>query len=237
MPTSSRLILHLSRLKIAVPAANLVRCGCPAPAASSGWAVGAGARRDVDRWLSAAQARARGRGVARADLLPADSSLFPVNGCRSGRKPGSLWLPGGWRLAVGRVWAPERAPRRRSPGPVRRGRARAARSGLCRPPPGYFFTSPGYWLPYSLGSSAPTRQRCVILGCPAPCPSRGTSPQPTRLARGPRFHMQLRPQNQIRSLSPPKPTHEATKHANAARRAMCPLTVHARRPEPRRSVE
>ena len=30
VPTSSRLILHLSRLKIAVPAANLVRCGCPA---------------------------------------------------------------------------------------------------------------------------------------------------------------------------------------------------------------
>ena len=70
MPTSSRLILHLSRLKIAVPAATLVRCGCPAPAASSGWAVGAGARRDVDRCIPAAQARARGRGAARADLLP-----------------------------------------------------------------------------------------------------------------------------------------------------------------------
>ena len=37
----------------------------------------------------------------------------------------------------------------------------------------------------SLGSSAPTRRRCVILGCPAPCPSRGTSPQPTR--RAPRW--------------------------------------------------
>ena len=30
VPTSSRLILHLSRLKVAVPAANLVRCGCRA---------------------------------------------------------------------------------------------------------------------------------------------------------------------------------------------------------------
>ena len=34
-----------------------------------------------------------------------------------------------------------------------------------------------------MGSSAPTWRRCVILGCPAPCPSRGTSPKPTRLAR------------------------------------------------------
>ena len=34
-----------------------------------------------------------------------------------------------------------------------------------------------------MGSSAPTWRRCVILGSPAPCPSRRTSPQPTRLAR------------------------------------------------------
>ena len=70
MPTSSRLILHLSRLKIGVPAANLVRCGCPAPAASSGY----------------------GWALERATTSTAAISL--------------------------------------------RGRARAARSGSCRPPPG-----------------------------------------------------------------------------------------------------
>ena len=45
----------------------------------------------------------------------------------------------------------------------------------------------------TFGSSPPTRRPCAVLGCPAPCPSRGTSPQPTRLAPGPRFHTQLRP--------------------------------------------
>ena len=75
-----------------------------------------------------------------------------------------------------------------------------------------------------MGSSAPTRQRCVILGCPAPCPSCGTSPQPTRLARGPHFHMQLRPQNQIRSLAPHTHPKKATKtcQRSASRKTCAP---------------
>ena len=163
MPTTaSRLILHLSRLKIAVPAASLVRRGCPAPAASSGWAVGAEeARHDVDRCLLAAPgarssrilfhlsrlmvavpaanlvtcgcragqrlgsgqglgrwsalrrrplpsrytgARER-RGAACDDLLPDTFSPFPVNGCRSGRELGWLLLKGGNGWAVGGQWA------------------------------------------------------------------------------------------------------------------------------------
>ena len=43
----------------------------------------------------------------------------------------------------------------------------------------------------SLGSSAPTRRRCVILGCLAPCPSRGTSLQPSRLAHRSRVHAKI----------------------------------------------
>ena len=44
------------------------------------------------------------RGTACTDFLPANSSTFPVKGCSSGRESGSLRLPGGQRLAVGRVW-------------------------------------------------------------------------------------------------------------------------------------
>ena len=69
MPTSSRLILHLSRLKIAVPAANLVRWRA---LSSSGWAVGAGGRCDVDRWVPAARARASGE----EQLVPTSSRLI-----------------------------------------------------------------------------------------------------------------------------------------------------------------
>ena len=79
------------------------------------------ARRDVDRCLPAARARASGE-----ERLVTTSSrilfhLFPVKDCRSGREPGPLRQPGGQRLAAARQWAPERAatstaafPRRRA---------------------------------------------------------------------------------------------------------------------------
>ena len=44
----------------------------------------------------------------------------------------------------------------------------------------------------SLGRSAPTRKGCVILVCPAPCPSRGTSLQPSRLAHSSRVPAKIR---------------------------------------------
>ena len=75
------------------------------PGLGSGWQWvgewGAGGRRDVDlRVPCGAGARER-RGAACADLLPDTFPPFPVNGCRSGREPGSLRLPGGQWLAVG----------------------------------------------------------------------------------------------------------------------------------------
>ena len=95
VPTSSRILFHLSRLMVAVSAANPARCGCRAgQRLAVGRVWGTRARRDVDHWLPAARALARGRGAARADFLPADSSPFPVKGCSSGRDSGSLRLPG-----------------------------------------------------------------------------------------------------------------------------------------------
>ena len=74
MPTSSRILFHLSRLMVAVPAANLV--GWRAAASSGyGWAL---------------------------ERAATSTAAFPL---------------------CGRSWA--------------------ARSGLCRPPPGYFSTFPG----------------------------------------------------------------------------------------------
>jgi hypothetical protein len=89
VPTSSRILFHLSRLMVAefqsriwlVAAERRERLG-------SGWAVGAGGRCDVDRRLPAAPGARERRGAACADLLPADSSTFPVKGCSSSRESG-----------------------------------------------------------------------------------------------------------------------------------------------------
>ena len=70
MPTSSRLILHLSRLKIAVPAANLVRWRA---LSSSGWGLGAEEGRDAVCWVPCGAGRARG-GEER--LVPTSSRLI-----------------------------------------------------------------------------------------------------------------------------------------------------------------
>ena len=92
VPTASRLILHLSRLKIAVPAANLVRWRA---LSSSGWGLGAEEGRDAVCWVPCGEGARERRGAACTDLLPADSSTFPVKGCSSGRESGSLRLKGG----------------------------------------------------------------------------------------------------------------------------------------------
>ena len=63
---------------------------------------GAMRRRPLGSCCAGARER---RGAACTDLLPANSSTFPVKGCRSGRGSGSLRLPGGQRLAVGRQCA------------------------------------------------------------------------------------------------------------------------------------
>ena len=133
VPTSSRLILHLSRLKIAVPAANLVRWRA---LSSSGWGRALKRAATPSAGSRAAPGARERRGAACAHLLPDIYSLFPVNGCRSGRESGSLRLPG-W--AAARQWvgfgAPEGVATSTAAIPLQ-GRARAARSSLCRPPPG-----------------------------------------------------------------------------------------------------
>ena len=99
MPTTaSRLILHLSRLKIAVPAASLVRRGCPAPAASSGWAVGAEeARHDVDRCLLAAPGARSSRILFHLSrlMVAVPAANLVTCGCRAGQRLGSGY---GWAL-------------------------------------------------------------------------------------------------------------------------------------------
>ena len=61
MPTLSRILVHLSRLKVAVQAANLVSYGCQAGMARQWVGFGAfGARCDVDRCHPATRARASG---------------------------------------------------------------------------------------------------------------------------------------------------------------------------------
>ena len=73
MPTSSRILFHLSRLMVAVPAANLARCGCRAgQRLAVGRVWGAGARCDVDRWFSAARTLASGE----ERLVPTSSRLI-----------------------------------------------------------------------------------------------------------------------------------------------------------------
>ena len=87
--------------------------------------MGAGARRDVDlRVPCGAGARER-RGAACADLLPDTFSPLPVNGCRSGREPGPLQLPG-WAAASSGygLGAEVRAATSTAASPLR-GRARA----------------------------------------------------------------------------------------------------------------
>ena len=67
--------------------------------------------------ISLRRARARGRGAACADLLPDTFPPLPVNGCRSGREPGSLRLPGwalsssGWGRALKRAATPSAGSR------------------------------------------------------------------------------------------------------------------------------
>ena len=62
-------------------------------------------------------------------------------------------------------------------GPARRpGRANSADSGTWPNSP----STPREW---TFGCSPPTRRPCVVLVCPAPCPSRRTLPPVTRLAR------------------------------------------------------
>jgi len=98
VPTFSRLILHLSRLKIAVPAASLVRRGCPAPAASSGWAVGAEeARHDVDRCLLAAPGARSSRILFHLSrlMVAVPAANLVTCGCRAGQRLGSGY---GWAL-------------------------------------------------------------------------------------------------------------------------------------------
>ena len=146
VPTSSRILFHLSRLMVAVSAANLVgwrarlavgRVGrwrgrrCRAGqrlAVGRVWGAGSAPRRRP-LVFCCADARER-RGAACADLLPADSSPFPVKDCSSGREPGSLRLPGGWLLGSG--WAVGAGARcdvdRRLPA----ARARRARRGAAR---------------------------------------------------------------------------------------------------------
>ena len=73
MPTSSRILFHLSRLMAAVPAANLARCGCRAGQRLAVGRVGRrSARRDVDRCLLAARALASGE----KQLVPTSSRLI-----------------------------------------------------------------------------------------------------------------------------------------------------------------
>ena len=73
VPTSSRILLHLSRLMVAVPAANLARCGCRAgQRLAVGRVWGAGGRCDVDRRLPAARARASGE----ERLVPTSSRIL-----------------------------------------------------------------------------------------------------------------------------------------------------------------
>ena len=114
MRTSSRILLHVSRLIGVVPAANRVRYGCRARAVGLG--LGAGARCDVDRWLPAARARARGEGrlvLTSSRILLCLSRLIGAvltanlvrHGCQGARAVG-----------LGR-WS---APRRRSLGSARR---------------------------------------------------------------------------------------------------------------------
>ena len=85
--TSSRLILYLSRLMIAVPAANLVRWRA---LSSSGWGRALKRAATPSAGSRAAPGARERRGAACADLLPADSSPFPVKDCSSGRESGSL---------------------------------------------------------------------------------------------------------------------------------------------------
>ena len=85
VPTSSRLILRLSRLKVAVQAATLVNCFCRACTVGGVWAGRWSAPRRRPPPPRCAGARER-RGAACTDLLPANSSTFPVNGCSSGRE-------------------------------------------------------------------------------------------------------------------------------------------------------
>ena len=70
MPTSSRILFHLSRLMVAVPAANLVRWRA---LSSSGWGLGAEEGRDAVCWVPCGAGRARG-GEER--LVPTSSRIF-----------------------------------------------------------------------------------------------------------------------------------------------------------------
>ena len=85
VPTSSRLILHLSRLKIAVPAANLVRWRA---LSSSGWGRALKRAATPSAGSRAAPGARERRGAACADLLPDTISPFPVKGCSSSRESG-----------------------------------------------------------------------------------------------------------------------------------------------------
>ena len=144
VPTSSRLILRVCRLKVAVPAART----WPVVAARAGQRLavgrvwGAGGRCDVDRCHLATRARASGE----ERLVPTPSRiLFHLSRLMiavPAANPTRCGCPAGRRLPVGRVWAPEGAATSTAASPLR-GRARVARSGLCRPPPGYYFTFPG----------------------------------------------------------------------------------------------
>ena len=133
VPTSSRILFHLSRLMAAVPAANLVGWRARLAVGRVGRWRG---RRDVDRCLPAVRALVGGE----ERLVPTSSRiLFHLSrlmvavpaanlarcGCRAGQ-----------RLAVGRVLGAEECAATSTAAFSLRGRARAARSGLYRPPPG-----------------------------------------------------------------------------------------------------
>ena len=75
VPTSSRLILRLSRLKLAFLAVRSVGCGCQAGSGRAGRA-GGDRRRLLTVFFPCARDR---RGPACTDLLPADSSTFPTH--------------------------------------------------------------------------------------------------------------------------------------------------------------
>ena len=135
VPTSSRLILHLSRLKIAVPTANLVRWRA---LSSSGW--GRALKRAATPSAGSRAAWSLVGGEER--LVPTSSRiLFHLSRLMVAVPAANLV---GWRAAAssGYGWALERAATSTAAFPLC-GRSWAARSGLCRPPPGYFSTFTG----------------------------------------------------------------------------------------------
>ena len=71
---------------------------------SSGWGRALKRAATPSAGSRAAPGARKRQGAARADLLPADSSPFPVKDCSSGRESGSLRLPG-WAAAIGSGWA------------------------------------------------------------------------------------------------------------------------------------